>query len=145
MVKGGIATNVAPNNWQNYSPANCMARMGPNDRLTGGTADWRGMRWADGGITYTGFNTLTPPNSPACIWGGGDADGGSLSPSSMHPGGVHVVMGDASVRFITDAIDTGNLAATWQTFNGGVAAGPSPYGVWGALGSRNGGEGIKVP
>ncbi len=43
-------------------------------------------------------------------------------------------MSDGSVRFISDSIDTGNQAV----FQGNT--GPSMYGVWGALGSINGGE-----
>jgi hypothetical protein len=43
-------------------------------------------------------------------------------------------MGDGAVKFISNNIDTGNL---------GVAAtvgGRSPYGVWGGLGTKSGGE-----
>ena len=45
-------------------------------------------------------------------------------------------MADASVRFFSDSIDTGNLTAAAPT----TLTGPSPYGVWGKLGSRMGGE-----
>jgi hypothetical protein len=44
-------------------------------------------------------------------------------------------MADGAVRFISENIDTGNLAAPDVRGNG-----PSPYGVWGALGTRQGGE-----
>ena len=43
-------------------------------------------------------------------------------------------MADGSVRFVSDNIDTGNTAVTSVTF------GPSPYGVWGAMGSKSGGD-----
>lgn len=49
-------------------------------------------------------------------------------------------MGDGSVRFISQSIDTGNLAVVAPAANGG---GASPYGVWGALGSARGGETIN--
>jgi prepilin-type processing-associated H-X9-DG protein len=39
--------------------------------------------------------------------------------SSQHPGGVNVLLGDGSVKFVKDSVNIG----TWQ-----------------ALGSRNGGE-----
>jgi prepilin-type processing-associated H-X9-DG protein len=55
--------------------------------------------------------------------------------SSNHTGGANVVMGDGSVRFIPNGINVGNLNAPGiglTTF--------SPYGVLGALGTRNGGE-----
>lgn len=50
-----------------------------------------------------------------------------------------VVLADGSVRFITESIDTGNLAASDVRNRGGN----SPYGVWGALGSISGGEVIN--
>jgi prepilin-type processing-associated H-X9-DG protein len=60
------------------------------------------------------------PNKPACAlsMAFGTADS-FIGPSSMHPGGVNVVMMDGSVRFLKDSV---NLAA------------------WLGLGSRNGGE-----
>ncbi|MBR6387675.1 MAG: DUF1559 domain-containing protein, partial [Thermoguttaceae bacterium] len=53
---------------------------------------------------------------------------------SNHSGGVNVGMLDGSVRFVSETIDCGNLNA-YQ-----VTAGKSPYGVWGAMGSPQGGE-----
>lgn len=53
-------------------------------------------------------------------------------------------MADGSVRFISETIDTGNQALSWNAYNGtGATATPSGqsiYGVWGALGSKAGGE-----
>ena len=55
--------------------------------------------------------------------------------SSNHPGGALAAMADGSVRFVSEQIDCGNLSSPE------VISGPSPYGVWGALGSKAGGEG----
>jgi hypothetical protein len=41
---------------------------------------------------------------------------------------------DGSVRFISETINFGNLSKIV------VRSGESPYGVWGTLGSANGGE-----
>ncbi len=57
------------------------------------------------------------------------------SAQSYHPGGVNVVMADGSIHFISETIDTGDLTAPQP-----ISGQPSPYGVWGALGSRDGGE-----
>jgi hypothetical protein len=46
-------------------------------------------------------------------------------------------MVDGSVRFIPDTIDTNGLADIPTGIN---LTGKSPLGVWGALGSPNGGE-----
>jgi hypothetical protein len=52
---------------------------------------------------------------------------------------VFVGLADGSVRFIDETIDTGNLSLKHP------GSGPSPYGVWGALGSRAGGESRGLP
>ena len=96
-----------------------------------------GNMWADGQAERVGFTTILPPNAPSCLSdniGGADSDGGVLNPSSYHAGGAMGLLGDGSVRFISETIDTG------RTDLPPVTGGPSPYGVWGALGSIEGGE-----
>ncbi|QDT53942.1 putative major pilin subunit [Caulifigura coniformis] len=96
----------------------------------------RGIKWTDGPATLIGFNTVLPPNGPICADGGnwGDQNNIVLPPHSRHTGGVHGLMCDGSVRFISENIDTGNTAAQ-QT-----AGGQSVYGTWGAIGSVAGSE-----
>ncbi len=96
-----------------------------------------GQRWAYGNGYHNFVSTVLPPNSPSCSDDGflmGNSFKMLVSPSSFHPSGAHVLMGDGTVRFISQAIDRGNSALP------PVSAGPSPYGVWGALGSINGRE-----
>lgn len=98
----------------------------------------RGVNWTDGQPAYTGFSTVVGPNGPACAEGGnwGDQQHIMVPPSSLHTGGVNAAMGDGSVQFISENIDTGNLT----TGRAGRLQGPSPYGVWGALGTISGGD-----
>jgi len=143
-VLGGVAVNV-----QAWAPQDCWNRVDPANRRqlivsAGVRADFRptGGRAMDGRPYFVGFATLTAPNGPTCHWGGIDGNEHEGPASSYHPGGAQVSMADASVRFVSQTINAGNLTvpddgAGWPNNN---RSGPSPYGVWGAMGSRNGGE-----
>ncbi len=96
----------------------------------------RGVHYGWGTMVVMGFNTILPPNSIGAT--NGWSEWGSehiLPPDSRHPGGVNAMMLDGSCRFISETIDAGNPAAA------SVTQGPSPFGVWGAMGSKDGGEG----
>lgn len=100
----------------------------------------RGRRWPDGRPQFSVFHTITPPNSYSVQRGHGDF--GFFSASSRHQGGVHVLMADGGVKFITDSIeagDQGHVPFGRANAGGNVNAGAgkkSPYGLWGALGTR---------
>jgi prepilin-type N-terminal cleavage/methylation domain-containing protein len=98
-----------------------------------------------------------------------------LPPTSFHTGGVNVARCDASVAFVSETIDCGNQSGAplasdptntgrspaspgdyaeplEYSQNGGPVGGiisgpdsPSNFGVWGAFGSRNGGEATAMP
>ena len=99
-----------------------------------------GSVWHRGCARHNVFNTVLGPNKPVADSAGSD-QAGMRPPSSEHPGGVNVLLCDGSVDFISDTIDTGNLGVVQQPQDGG----PSAYGVWGALGSRAGGEAVANP
>ncbi|QDT15181.1 DUF1559 domain-containing protein [Alienimonas californiensis] len=104
---------------------------------TGNTPDDdRGKSYATSYADVTGFHTIVPPNGPSCADSGFyDRRGrGMYSAGSYHNGIVQVGMVDGSVQSISETVDTGNLTAT------NPVAGQSPYGVWGALGTKDGGE-----
>ncbi|MEO1527946.1 MAG: DUF1559 domain-containing protein [Planctomycetota bacterium] len=111
----------------------------------------RGFRWSDSVPVYTSFNCILPPNREVCMGGGGDFDVGSVPPSSRHQGGCHVLMGDGAVIFVTDSIEAGDSrhpvvrinTGINSTFPGSVAGSQSPYGLWGALGTRANRETIE--
>lgn len=99
----------------------------------GSDQERRGYRWADGRPLYSGFNTALPPNNEVCL--GANANSGGHAPaSSRHPGGVHVLMADGAVRFVSDSIEAGD--STSPVVTSSRAGLPSPYGLWGALGTR---------
>jgi prepilin-type N-terminal cleavage/methylation domain-containing protein/prepilin-type processing-associated H-X9-DG protein len=107
--------------------------------------DRRGFRWADGRPYFTGITTMLAPNSELCITGSDGSDG-TLPPSSRHQGGCHVLMGDGAVKFITDSINAGTptSGSVHLTGTGSRAPGQiSPYGLWGALGTRASKETIQ--
>jgi len=120
------------------APINCLGTVDASGNYStshwSGANLWIGKRWAHGIPFYAGFTTILPPNGPSCLTGSWDGDPGIISPSSHHPGGVAALFADGSVHFVSETIDTGNLSA------GEVASGASPDGVWGALGSKAGGE-----
>jgi prepilin-type processing-associated H-X9-DG protein len=94
------------------------------------------------------FTTTLPPNSPSCYFNG-DGYNAITTPSSYHSGGVNVTLGDGSVRFVSETIDAGS--STNETFSDiatapiGEVSGKSPFGIWGGLGSRDGGESTSLP
>ncbi|MCM2369625.1 DUF1559 domain-containing protein [Aporhodopirellula aestuarii] len=103
----------------------------------------RGFKWAEAKQMFTGCFTVLPPNDVYC----GRHNAKDLSfpapMSSRHVGGAHVLMGDGAVVFITDSIEAGNRNAgmVWHGATGDRAPGnKSPYGLWGALGTRGGKE-----
>ncbi len=120
------------------NPSSCMATSAGRFYAAGTSVKGRfGALWTDGQAERVAFNTILGPNKPSCAAdsnANADSIGGILTASSNHTGGVQVAFFDGSVRFISDAIDTGNTASP------PVISGRSPYGVWGALGSPDGGE-----
>jgi prepilin-type N-terminal cleavage/methylation domain-containing protein/prepilin-type processing-associated H-X9-DG protein len=106
----------------------------------------RGARWADCLPIMSGVMTILPPNREAC--GRFNALGTTLvaTMSSRHQGGAHILMGDGAVVFMTDSVEAGNSASgmVWHNGTGAQAPGSkSPYGLWGALGTRASGEVIE--
>ncbi len=99
----------------------------------------RGFRWASSEAPYTVCTTILPPNREFCVR---DVTRpiiyeGTSTFSSRHQGGVHALMGDGAVKFITDSIEAGNSTAQ-SVLQGSVnpPGSKSPYGLWGAVGTR---------
>jgi prepilin-type processing-associated H-X9-DG protein len=128
-----------------YIPLSCRAQfdgrryLTPSLIFTGDTAP--GYRTMAGNAFFAGLSTILPPNSAVCTVGNGAVSqhwfGGLWTATSEHTGGVQVALADGSVRFISNSIDTGNLGIVAPAATASVV---SPYGVWGALGTKSSGE-----
>ena len=96
--------------------SNCIAQTG-----LGGRAGMRGASWAWSfvGVGSVYSHTMAP-NDKACHSWQGDWEGSTLmSASSAHTGGVHLLMADGTVKFVSSNVD---------------------HAIWVGAGTRNGGE-----
>lgn len=141
-IQEGTLTNVASIQTVPGSCLSAVAAISSGGRYTNVSAV-KGRfshAWADGQPENVSFYAVLPPNGPSCINDSNpNADGAInlLSASSHHTGGVQALMADGAVRFISDSINTGNLGIA------NTLGGASPHGVWGALGTRAGGETVS--
>jgi prepilin-type N-terminal cleavage/methylation domain-containing protein/prepilin-type processing-associated H-X9-DG protein len=96
------------------------------------------QRWGDGSTYFGAIGTIMPPNAPACSsYDNPGNDYFLVGPTSKHSGGVNGALMDGSVRFFSNTINARTNGAPMElNTEGGV----SNFGVWGALGSMNGGE-----
>lgn len=148
-LKGGFATSASVRigndvgaTAMNIVPLDCKSTPMVNGVYSQpSSGDLTGTYWSDGSIVASGFNTILPPNSPSCAGNGQPTQESRIiaPPTSNHTGGAMVAMLDGSVSFISNSIESGNLTL------GLVQAGMSNYGVWGALGSRDGAEVSNIP
>lgn len=100
------------------------SRLNPHTDLP--HSAFQGRSWISGWtLTSPTYMHVFTPNTFNMHLHGGEVTGDNLvSPSSNHDGGVHVLMGDGHVRFVTDDIDQ--------------------Y-VWWGMGSRNDGRVFDHP
>ncbi|MCL2117066.1 MAG: DUF1559 domain-containing protein [Planctomycetaceae bacterium] len=138
----------------NISPLECSLtarssndRNRLNDPLIG---QFRGHWYTHGGPVLSGICTVLRPNDVNCAAGANDW--GMMTAQSFHTGGVNALRCDGSVMFVSDTVDNGNLVWPGTTTPvpnhggpGGMdAVGRSPFGVWGALGTKSGGESVTL-
>ncbi|MGV3486473.1 MAG: DUF1559 domain-containing protein [Planctomycetaceae bacterium] len=100
-----------------------------------------GFKWAMSRLIWGNCTTISPPNTALCFETN-NFNLGIIPPSSRHQGGCHVLMGDGAVKFVTDSIEAGNQNSAQV---GGAATllppgSKSPFGLWGALGTKGGKE-----
>ncbi len=122
--------------------AGCKATVDPNRPTFYLNApisgDGHGLAWSSSLFSFGGVNTVLPPNGPSCR--GNSQFTGISTAGSYHKGGCHVLMGDGAVKFVSENIEAGNPANVSVSDAYGNAGIESPYGIWGAIGTRNGSE-----
>jgi prepilin-type processing-associated H-X9-DG protein len=156
-VKGGYA--VTPSTGQR-KPNHCRALTTDRITITSASVTQYGrstLGFGDGRGAF--FTTVIPPNNISCIaWytnlvNPGLTSWGFHTATSNHSGGVNCCLGDGSVRFVSDTISCGNqdfdlaLAGNYTLSPSGhnEPSGNSPFGIWGSLGSIQGGESEALP
>jgi prepilin-type N-terminal cleavage/methylation domain-containing protein/prepilin-type processing-associated H-X9-DG protein len=141
------STSAGGDAFKNAVPNSCTSLISKGNYTANTVASSdaaNGYPWTSGFTISTHFNTILPPNSPSCIDKNDIADPMIQPPTSYHSGGVNGALCDGSVRFINDTINN-------QT--SGIAPadarpklnGASDFGIWGALGTRSGGEPVSAP
>ena len=150
-IFGGVIVinfGVGRNATNRLLPQGCLDRLSPmnrNEYNSNGAGNndgnispvLRGHFFTDGRVTRSGFTCNIPPNSASCHNNSASAAerAGIFSATSMHTGGVSVLLFDGSVRFVSQTVDAGKTTDD-QAWNNA----PSPYSIWGALGTIDQGE-----
>jgi len=142
-IKGGLAlVDMKPGagNRSEVVFSDISAAKGANNTINNPFTDTdrSGTRWCFSQPVFTGFYTLMPPNSVSIYWSN-IGTWCAVAASSYHTGGANVTLADGSCRFVAETIDCGPTPSTVTSF-AGFLGGISPRGVWGALGTRDGGE-----
>lgn len=84
-------------------------------------ADWGSHAGRVFSIGIEGYNHILPPNSGSCIYVGNPCYIDAQSAVSRHPGGVHALVADGSVRFVSE-----NISAVVWRHAGSISDGTVP-------------------
>jgi len=117
------------NRWGNYNPSVELSQS------------TRGGNWANGTGGPGMINTILPPGSPSLLIDGEKDVDGFFSASLNHGNTLVAAKLDGSTFFVNKDIDVGDQTHPASSAQE-LADGPSHYGVWGEMGSRNGSEAI---
>jgi prepilin-type N-terminal cleavage/methylation domain-containing protein len=140
-----------------FSPLSCMTNYSSGNFINSSqvSSGFGGTAWYDGWSPYAWATFITPPNSASCFRADNLVNGnnpfgpGIFPPTSYHVGGVNIAKADGSITFIADTIYCGDKLAGGvfydPTEKTRIVSGISEFGIWGALGSKDGGEIINLP
>jgi prepilin-type processing-associated H-X9-DG protein len=127
------ATGPAPGGPQTVYAYLGFSGTAINDSNCAAATTWngtnrRGFMWASGEIRCVSYNHYLTPNSKSYDCVNNDPNAGYTASGfraarSYHTGGVNLLLGDGSVRFVSDTVDT----VTWRSVGtraGGEVVGP---------------------
>lgn len=93
------------------SDTNCGYGSNPSSPPGGGYwSNARGAKWVDGHYGDANYNHFLLPNDPRWDCSNASHNPGLAAARSQHAGGVNVLFGDGSVRFVTNGVSV----AAWQ-------------------------------
>jgi hypothetical protein len=147
--------------FQGADPLTAQATWSRSDKTyiapaeSSGTNLQRGYRWADGSAMFRGFSTVIPPNAGSFCYATAGSDNWALgTASSHHTGGANAAILDGAVRFVNESINARTSGLTdynlptnnhdRNTTGPASVNGPSKYGIWGGLGTKEGGESVSL-
>ena len=137
MIRDGLGNTL----FLAEKSATSLSRL---DAITPGFAAHHGW-YVTGNWSDTLVTAFYPPNTAAKV-AAGSTDAHANSASSLHPGGLNVLMGDGSVRFLKDSIQSwpfdpiSGAPRGASRAPGGWWTGLPAAGVWQKLSTRAGGE-----
>ena len=109
-TNNGLFTSVANANFPTEAELVAIGSMAKNS--PSGVRSNNGTMWGWYSAAQSTITAAAPPNwdypsagGDCCPGGAHDWGYGIIPPRSLHPGGVNVAMGDASVRFINNSIN----------------------------------------
>lgn len=148
IYEGGLRY-VTDDNLHTDPITNCLAgatNTAIKDKINSPVKNnFRGMFFTDGRPGVTGVTTILPPNTISCSREDGVNRWGVWTASSFHTGGVNVGVGDGSVRFVSDTVNSRDTSVPLPTSVTETISGASPYGIWGNFGARNSGKATALP
>jgi hypothetical protein len=109
-VGNGLFTAVANKDFPTAAELNAIGNTAKTGPI--GVKSNNGTMWGWYAAAQSTLTTAAPPNwvypsagGDCCPGGAHDWGYGIIPPRSLHPGGVNAVLGDASVRFISNDVD----------------------------------------